>query len=244
MYLNLIKFYNKNDKCIFIISIILIIIYWILKQVIEKFAFFKFSKKMKTKQVIVDPIHVFDSETFDTKKLEDPGQIYFIAQQRDSDQLFYLVKKAENFSPKTKNSFINYLEKSTELIHPSIINLSGYSIIKPYLYYKYSQEPLFINSIELTDENIQNILIGIASGLSYLSAKGYYFNNISFNSIIFDKTFFPKIFDYIDFENKSKCTERDMIIKYVILMQQIIKKKIDEDPTIPINDKLKALIYK
>ncbi|KAK8857732.1 hypothetical protein M9Y10_016140 [Tritrichomonas musculus] len=199
---------------------------------------------MKTKQVIVDPIHVFDSETFDTKKLEDPGQIYFIAQQRDSDQLFYLVKKAENFSPKTKNSFINYLEKSTELIHPSIINLSGYSIIKPYLYYKYSQEPLFINSIELTDENIQNILIGIASGLSYLSAKGYYFNNISFNSIIFDKTFFPKIFDYIDFENKSKCTERDMIIKYVILMQQIIKKKIDEDPTIPINDKLKALIYK
>lgn len=56
-----------------------------------------------------------------------------------------------------------------------------------------------IDDIELSDEKIQMIFLGIASGLSYLLIKEYNYFNFSKDLILFDENGYPKLFDYIDF---------------------------------------------
>lgn len=199
---------------------------------------------MDLKKVVIDPIHVFINEKYKIKEPISSNQ-YQIVKCNDTDELFYLIKKGEDYDSDTKPSFIYYIEKSFELIHPAIINLSGYSFIKPYFYYKCCKEPVYINNtlLNLSDENVQNILIGVASGLSYLLSKKYYISNFSIKTVILDELFFPKLIDYINFTDiNSQTHEKEMIKKYSEFVQEILNKKIQEDPMIPINDRLQNLI--
>lgn len=156
---------------------------------------------MEFENIIVNTIHIFNNENYTIKKVIHRKQIYIV--EENSTQLFYLIKKREKFIPNTKNSFINHLEKSFDLIHPSIINLAGYSVEKPYLYYQYCQEPLNIVETTLSDENATKIFLKLASGLSYLSIKGYNYSNLSIDCLILDSDFNPKLINYIDFEEEK-----------------------------------------
>lgn len=197
---------------------------------------------MESKSAIVDPIHIIDDQAFTIKETIIQDTVYIVQNTNICNQYFLLVKKSDEFISHTNYQFINHCEKSFELIHPSIINLSGFSIQKPYLYYNHIPNSHNLNDIELTNLNIQKIFLGLASGLSYLLSKGYYYTDFSFSSILFDENNSPKLFDYINFDNSKKETENDLIIKYAKILKFIIDKKLREDSNIIINIDLKGLI--
>lgn len=140
--------------------------------------------------------------------------------------------------------FIDKCEKSFELIHPSVLNISGFSIEKPYLYYEYIEKYHYLSDVKLTNKNILKIFLGIASGLSYLLSKGYYFSKFSHESIIFDEFDNPKLFDYINFENSNKMDEKELIIKYTDILNIVINTQKEQKPDFLINDKFISLIQR
>lgn len=197
---------------------------------------------MEFENITVDPIHIFKHNNYTIGEKINNEKIH-VAVEKNTNQFFFLLKKGEKNILKTNKSFIDHLEKSFELIHPSIINLSGYTINKQYLYYKHFKDYIInIEDIQLSDENIQKIFLGIASGLSYLLTKEYYFPNFSFDCVIFDSKFCPRLIDYINFEDEDKTSEKDLILKYADVLQTIIKKKMEEEPGIPLNEEFKSLI--
>lgn len=196
---------------------------------------------MDLEGIVIDPIHIFCEEEYEMQNPTNPDH-FQVVKHKDTQKKFYLIKRGENFNYSTKSSFIFKIENSFKLIHPAIINLSGYSITKPYLYYKYSQSPLYINDIDLTDTTVQIIFLGIASGLSYLLSKSYYISNFSIKSVIFDKIFYPKLIDYINLPDINETHKKDSIVQYSQFIQEILNKKTEENSSISINDELKALI--
>lgn len=146
-----------------------------------------------------------------------------------------------------KYSIINYLEKSFNLIHPAIINLAGYSIEKPYLYYEYSKHNFSLRriTIKYEIESVQKIFIGIASALSYLISKGYYLSNFSIDSILIDLNSNPKIINYIDFndlEERKGNKEDELLKKYANFLDMSLEKIKNEDQFFQINGELETLI--
>lgn len=199
---------------------------------------------MELECIYVDLVHIFDDENYrEIRKFSNQGNIS-VVEKGNFKKYYFLIKKSERFIPKAKESFYNKSEKSFGLIHISVINLSGFSIEKPYLYYKYIDNPRGINDIELTDINIQIMFLGIASGLSYLLSKGYFYSNFSIDSIVFDKKNHPKLFDYIILDDSDVMFESDLIIKYVDILNIIINKKKKQKPDTIINDELESLIKK
>ena len=178
---------------------------------------------MDLKSTIIDQIHIFDHTKFIENEESINQRGILIATHKSKDLICYLVKKEEDFNEHNKIMFIDKCEKSYELIHPSILNLSGFSIQKPYLYYKYVENHPKKDTYK--PEEILEIIIGIASGLSYLLSNGFFYSNFSINSIIFDENSKPKLFDYIEFEDSKKMNEDELIIKYVEVITTIIPEK-------------------
>lgn len=90
--------------------------------------------------------------------------------------------------------------------------------------------------------NIQKIFYGIASGISYLLLHGYYYNDFSISSIIFDKFDCPKLFDYINFDVSNKNYEKNMISRYADILNIIIDKKKNKNSDFSIHPGLQQLI--
>ena len=149
------------------------------------------------KNAIVDLIHTAPESDFETERILIPDKLYVVHLVNYPTVLFFLFKKGNEFISNTKYQFINHCEKSFELIHPSILNIVGYLLEKPYLYYFFFESHKSIDS-SISDVNIQKIFFGIASGLSYLLSKGYYCSDFSISSVIFDRDYCPKLFDYIN----------------------------------------------
>ena len=117
----------------------------------------------KGSYVALDSIHIFNHEDFfestQSSKLRKTRIV------TNNNQLYYLIKKGEEYDINTKYSYLNYIEKSFSLIHPALINISGFSTEKAYLYYQYTENHHSFDEIRLTDINVQKIFIGLASGL-------------------------------------------------------------------------------
>lgn len=75
---------------------------------------------MEIKNTIVDPIHIFNHNDYLMEELTKPISIY-VAENEDTHQKFFLIKKGEKYDPDTKYSFINHIEKSFDLNHPSLV---------------------------------------------------------------------------------------------------------------------------
>lgn len=194
---------------------------------------------MEIESSIVDPAHIFNYSYHVIKDFSSMQQIQVVRVEQ-KDKLYFLKKK--NFDFSTNYLFINYLEKSFELVHPSIINLSGFSTNTHSLFYKYIQNAQRLNDIHLFDVDIQKIFLGVASGLSYLLSKGFYFSNFSINSIIYDENSHPKLIDYLSMNDLYQNSENDLILKYVDMIKIIIDKKKKDESTLSLNEELKTLI--
>ncbi|KAK8897964.1 hypothetical protein M9Y10_000208 [Tritrichomonas musculus] len=117
----------------------------------------------------------------------------------------YLMLKAKSTfgTDDYKYLFIQHAERATELIHPVLLPLLGFSDKTPDLYFDYY--PGIITPI--TDEQLQNldntsieiIILGIISGLMYLLSKGFSVPDINLNAIFFSKENGPKFVDYVNY---------------------------------------------
>lgn len=109
----------------------------------------------------------------------------------------YLLLKSTSTlaTEEQKYLFIQHTERATELIHPVLLPLLGFSDTTPDLYFDHYPG---LNS-PITDEQLRNldtrsiqiIFLGILTGLSYLLSKGYSISNFSLNSIFFMKKVDP-----------------------------------------------------
>lgn len=193
------------------------------------------------KNAIVDLIHTAPESDFETERILIPDKFYVVHLVNDPTVLFFLYKKGCEFVSNTKYQFINHCEKSFELIHPSILNIVGFSLEKPYLYYYYFESHKSIDS-SISDVNIQKIFFGIASGLSYLLSKGYYCSDFSISSVIFDRDYCPKLFDYINIEEPNENYENDLIRRYADVVNFIINEKMKENSNLKINEEFQDLL--
>lgn len=191
---------------------------------------------MELKNAVADPIHIFNIQEYVIIGTEKFKKI--LVRSKDQRRLYYLNKNGEEYNPQTKYSIISQMEKSFELVHPSILNLSGFSIQKPYLFYEYIAKLRSINDMDLSNENIQILFLGIASGISYLLSKGYNYSDFSIDSIIIDEQNRPLLVDYVSSENSNENAEEELIIKYFNVLDHILYLKKRQNPEMKINDEL------
>ncbi|KAK8896909.1 hypothetical protein M9Y10_014835 [Tritrichomonas musculus] len=179
-----------------------------------------------------------------------PHKTLYEAVNTSNNKKYFLLKADSQFATdEQKYLFIKHAEKASELIHPVILPLLGFSDSSPDLYFEYYPgiSPISEQIENLDDTWIQNIILGIISGLSYLISKGFSLSKFSLDTIFFSPESGPKFINYVNPNSLEmdyslnqlieKCDEKVLVLQVGQIMCELYnrrcKKEGENDVQIP-----------
>lgn len=213
---------------------------------------------MHFENAIAQRHHVFGSDEYTVTPIAcqheiAPEVLLYEAVNKENGKKYLLLKSINIFdTDEAKYSFIRHSERATQLAHPVLFELSGFSDSVPDLYFDYYpglNAPITDEQLQsLSDTSVQIIILGMISGLSYLISKGYSVPHFSLNSIFFSEDSGPKFINYsnptllvMDYP-LDRLVEKCDKIKLVHQVGQVIRellcrrRKKDDNEELPIPD--------
>ena len=155
--------------------------------------------------------HIFSSEDFILTPVETQRQLsthstLYEATNINTNKKYLLLRTNTTFGTDDfKHLFIQHSEKATELIHPVLLPLLGFSDKTPDLYFDYYPgitAPITDEQLQnLDDTSIQMIVLGMISAISYLISRGFSIPDLTLDCIFFTKENGLKFVNYTNYNN-------------------------------------------